>query len=99
MNTKQTIKEIWNFLQKDTWTSWFASLALMALFIWLIFFPSLSFITASPLPLVVIESCSMYHETNFDAWWDKNSAWYESQDITKSEFEKFPRYRPYDYCC
>jgi len=90
MNAKQALKKIWTFLKKDTWTSWFVSLILIALFIWLIFFPSLSFITASPLPLVVVESCSMYHESNFDTWWDKNSAWYESKSITRDQFENFP---------
>ncbi len=81
------IKKFWNFLKKDTWQSWLVSIILIILFIKLIFFPVISLLTGSQLPLVVIESCSMYHESSFEEWWDKNSAFYESKNITKSQFE------------
>jgi len=88
------IKEIWkkfiNYLKKDTWDSWLVSLILVFVFIKFIFFPLLSLITGSSLPLVVVESCSMYHETNFDDWWFKNSVWYEQMDINKSDFMQYP---------
>jgi len=66
------------------------SLILLVLIIKLMFFPLLSLLTSSPLPLVVIESCSLYHETDFDNWWESNSAWYESHEITKSDFSSYP---------
>ena len=88
------IKEIWkrfiSYIKKDTWDSWLVSLVLVFVFIKFIFFPLLSLITGSPLPLVVVESCSMYHETNFDDWWFRNSAWYEQNGISKSDFMQYP---------
>ena len=79
------IKKFWNFLKKDTWQSWIVSIILIIVFIKFIFFPVLSLLTGSPLPLVVIESCSMYHESNFEEWWSKNSEWYNGKDISKQE--------------
>jgi signal peptidase I len=89
MNTKHKFTKFWNFLKKDTWQSWIVSIILIIVFIKLIFFPTLSLITKTPLPLVVVESCSMYHESNFDEWWDKNKAWYESREISKTDFKSF----------
>jgi signal peptidase I len=82
------LKQFYNYLKKDTLDSWIVSLVLIIVFIKLIFFPGLSFVTGSPLPLVVVESCSMFHSTGLDEWWDssENSKWYESNDITKEEF-------------
>ena len=84
------IKRFWAFLKEDSWPSMTVSLILLVLIIKLMFFPLLSLLTSSPLPLVVIESCSLYHETDFDNWWESNSAWYESHEITKSDFSSYP---------
>ncbi len=86
---ENNLKKFWEFLKADTWQSWIVSIILIILFIKFILFPSLSLITGSPLPLVVIESCSMYHESGFEDWWGKNSQWYESKGISKSDFESF----------
>ena len=84
------IKKFWNYLHQDTWHSWLVSIILIVIIIKFVFFPILSFITGSPLPLVVVESCSMYHESSFDNWWEKNEPWYESHNISKEEFSSFP---------
>ncbi len=89
MTFKEMIKKFWNFLKKDTWQSWIVSIILIISFIKLIFFPILSFATGSSLPLVVVESCSMYHESNFEEWWSKNEEWYNGRGINKAEFESF----------
>lgn len=86
----EALKKFWKFLNEDTWQSWLVSLVLIIVIIKFIFFPTLSFITQTPLPLVVVESCSMYHETNFEDWWTKNLGWYESKDIAYQEFKEFP---------
>ncbi len=80
---------VWRFLKEDTWQSWFVSLVLAFIFIKLIFFPFLSWAFATNLPLVVVESCSMYHPDDFDSWWERNEAWYKSQGISREEFEEF----------
>jgi hypothetical protein len=90
MQIKEVLRRFWKFLNEDSWQSWLVSLILIILFIKLILFPGLSYLTKSSLPLVVVESCSMYHESNFDSWWDKNAAWYESKNITKEQFQNFP---------
>ena len=84
------LKRFWKFLQEETWQSWIVSLFLLVILIRFIFFPTLSFITGSSLPLVVIESCSLYHESSFENWWMSNSGWYTSHSITKSDFSSFP---------
>ncbi|MEM4271838.1 MAG: S26 family signal peptidase [Candidatus Pacearchaeota archaeon] len=89
MNFKGATSKIWNYLKKDTWDSWLVSIILIFLVIKFVFFPLLSLTTGSSLPLVVVESCSLYHDTNFDDWWDSNGQWYESNNITKEEFENY----------
>ena len=90
MKLKETPKKIWRYLKKDTWDSWLVSLLLVFLAVKFIFFPLLSLATGSSLPLVVVESCSMYHNTDLDSWWFQNGAWYEDYNINKSDFLSFP---------
>ncbi|MBI2451750.1 hypothetical protein HYV50_01575 [Candidatus Pacearchaeota archaeon] len=90
MTLLDNLKKFWKFLQEDSWQSWIVSILLLVVVIKYVFFPFLSLATGSSLPLVVVESCSMYHETNFDGWWEKNSLWYESNNIGKESFMSFP---------
>lgn len=90
MTVWESIKKFWKFLNEDTWQSWIVSLLLIIGFIYFIFFPGLSFITQTELPLVVVESCSMYHAGDFDDWWFRNGNYYEQRDILKSRFATFP---------
>jgi len=83
------IKKFITFLKADTWQSWLVSLILIFIIIKYLFFPTLSLITSSPLPLVVVESCSMYHEAPFDDWWSRNKALYDGLNITKEEFQSY----------
>lgn len=84
------LKRAWAFLREDSWQSMIVTLILLVVLIKFVLFPLLSFITGSSLPLVVIESCSLYHETDFDGWWDSNANWYESVEISKENFLEFP---------
>lgn len=89
MTIMQSIKKFWRFLKEDTWQSWIVSIILIIVILKFLFFPLLSLATGTSLPLVVVESCSMYHESNFDTWWSQNAAWYESRKISRAEFESF----------
>ncbi len=89
MKPKEMFKKSWDYLKRDTWDSWLVSLVLVFLVVKFIFFPLLSLATGSPLPLVVVESCSMYHSSDFDDWWFQNKAWYEENDISKEDFLKY----------
>ena len=84
------VVRFWRFLQEDSWQSWLVSLVLLVILIRFVLFPILGFVTGSSLPLVVIESCSMYHESGFDNWWEDHSDWYEERGISKEDFEGFP---------
>ena len=84
------IVRFWKFLQEDSWQSWIVSLVLLVILIRFVFFPLLGFVTGSSLPLVVIESCSMYHNSGFDEWWNDRSDWYEGNGIGKADFREFP---------
>lgn len=89
MHALNYIKKFWNFLKADTWQSWIVSLVLLVIIIRFVLFPVAGWISGTPLPLVIVESCSMYHESGFDNWWAANGAWYESNNITKEEFKAF----------
>ena len=58
---KIIFKKIIAFLKEDSWPSTIIFLILAAIFIKFILFPFLSFVTGTSLPLVIVESCSMYH--------------------------------------
>lgn len=97
--TKKRIKEIWDKIYFIAWKDdsprgWIISLLLIFIFIKFIFFPLLSFVTGTTLPLAIVESCSMHHEnnlfSNLDSWWEKNYEKYNKFNITKQNFEKFP---------
>lgn len=84
------LKSFWSFLKQDTWQSWIVSLILAFILIKLVFFPLLSWGFGSPLPLVVVESCSMYHQDDFESWWSRNGVWYEEHGISKDQFASSP---------
>jgi len=88
---------LWYFIWKDnSLASWIVSLILAFLIVKFIFFPGLSLILGSSMPLVVVESSSMHHpggfvgnvigsEDSFEVWWGQKSSWYLGEGITKQE--------------
>ena len=58
---KRELKNVWKFLQEDSWPSFVVTLMLAFIIIKFVFFPGLSLLTGTSLPLVIVESCSMYH--------------------------------------
>jgi signal peptidase I len=74
-------KRIWNFLKEDSWPSFLVTLVLAFVVIKFIFFPGLSLLTGTELPLVIVESCSMYHhEGGFDRTFE--SSVYENYGLS-----------------
>ena len=84
------ILKFWNFLKQDNWKSWIVSIILMIVAIKFFIFPILSLITGTSLPLVIVESCSMYHSSEFIDFWNSQGAWYEVHGINISQFSSFP---------
>jgi signal peptidase I len=91
---KKGFKKFWFLLWQDnSIKGWIFSLLFLFIFIKFIFFPGLSLITGTALPLAIVESCSMYHQGNvfsdFNSWFDKHTTKYEAINITKEEFQTF----------
>ena len=53
----------------------------------------MSLVTGTQLPLVIVESCSMYHEdnllSNFDEWWENQENKYSEFNLNKENFKEF----------
>jgi len=79
---KAYLKKFWRFLQGDSWASFVVTLLIAFVVIKYIFFPGLSFLTGTSLPLVIVESCSMYHhEDGFERIFSESDV-YEDEGIT-----------------
>jgi hypothetical protein len=84
----QQIKKFWKFLHKDTWTSFAVTLIIAFIVIKFVFFPLLALTTGSALPLVIVESCSMYHhEDGFEKTFE--SPIYENNGIEIEDTENW----------
>ncbi len=97
-NIKNKIKNFWKkfwfLLWKDnTFKGWIFSIIVLFIFIKFIFFPVLSLATGTPLPLAIVESCSMYHQGNlfsdYDEWWLDHKDKYSELNIDKEIFSDF----------
>lgn len=94
LGIKKFLKKFWHFLWKDnSFKGWVFSLVFLFVFIKLIFFPLLSLVTGTSVPLAIVESCSMYHKGNlfsdFDIWWGQHENKYAGFIINKFDFQKF----------
>ena len=98
MTFKKKVKEYWNkfwfmLWKDDSLKGWIFSVVFLFIFIKLIFFPLLTLVTGTPLPLAIVESCSMYHEgnffSNFNNWWTSQEEKYSDFEIEKSNFSDF----------
>lgn len=98
MITKQDVEKFWEkfwFLvwKDDSFKGWIFSIIFLFIFIKFIFFPGLSFVTGTSLPLAIVESCSMYHQgnmlSNFDNWWENHENKYNEFKIIQEQFNDF----------
>ncbi len=91
---KKGMKKFWFFLWKDdSFKGWLVSMIVLLIFVKFIFFPFLYVITGTDSPVVIVISCSMYHQgnlfSNYDNWWKSHGQKYSSFNITKKEFKNF----------
>jgi signal peptidase I len=94
MGLKEGLKKFWNLIWKDdSWKGWIISIIVLFIFIKFIFFPTLSLVTGTALPMAIVESCSMYHEENvlpnYKGWWESHKAKYSDLTINREEFTRF----------
>jgi signal peptidase I len=93
-DAKKLLDKIWFLLWKDdSLKGWIFSVIFIFIFIKFIFFPILSLVTGTALPMAIVESCSMYHEDNLlsdsNEWWTEHNYKYISFDIMKSMTDDF----------
>lgn len=94
MRIKELLKKFWFLVWKDdSFKGWVFSLIFLFVFIKLIFFPLLSLVTGTELPLAIVESCSMYHKgvffSDFDKWWQTHEQKYIPFVINDLDFKEF----------
>jgi hypothetical protein len=88
-------RAFWHLLWKDNSVKgWLFSIVFLFVFIKFIFFPLLNLVTGTPLPLAIVESCSMYHQgnlfSNFNTWFAGHEAKYaEYGSINQAGFQGF----------
>lgn len=91
---KKYLKKFWFLVWKDdSLKGWILSIIFLFILIKFIFFPTLSLITGTSLPLAIVESCSMYHKgnllSNFDSWWQRHDSKYSEVIINNLDFQDF----------
>lgn len=89
------LKKFWDIVWRDdSLKGWLISLIFLFIVIKGIFFPLMSLATGTSLPLVIVESCSMYHDNNLlsdtNEWWTIHENKYSTYQITKDQFLDFP---------
>ncbi len=99
---QKPIAKFWDWLwHSDSVWSWLVALALAFITVKFIFFPILSLLFGTSLPLVVVESSSMEHpgslignaigvQNGFELWWEEKGAWYEEKNINIREAASWP---------
>ncbi|MCL5730471.1 MAG: signal peptidase I [Candidatus Pacearchaeota archaeon] len=91
---KKFFDRFWYLLWKDnSIKGWILSIVVIFVVIKFVFFPLLNLITGTPLPIAIVESCSMYHQgdifSNFNSWWQRHDAKYSSIGISEQNFSHF----------
>jgi len=103
---REHLKKTWKFFWNDDsiW-SWLANIIVAFLVIRFLVYPFLGLILGTGFPIVAVISESMEHGTHadlicgqkfvefpesFDSYWQVCGQWYESNGITKEQFNKFP---------
>ncbi|MEM3126470.1 MAG: signal peptidase I [Candidatus Woesearchaeota archaeon] len=103
---KKWWKLFWHFIWEDNsiW-SWIANIILSFVLIKYLVFPVLGFVLNTSYPVVAVVSGSMDHrpeqnllcgkqvdnyDNNFDGYWNICGKWYETNEIKREEFIKFP---------
>ncbi|MFB6246516.1 MAG: signal peptidase I [Candidatus Pacearchaeota archaeon] len=91
---KDFLKKFWDIVWRDeSLKGWIISVIFIFVVIKFIFFPLMSLVTGSSIPLAIVESCSMYHEGNlfsdYDKWWERHENKYQRLGFSKQEFSQF----------
>lgn len=88
-NWKDLLHNVWFFIwEDDSIESWVVNIILTLLVVKFIIYPLLGLLLSTSYPVVAVVSGSMEHNgLSFDAWWEENKGWYESNGFTKEMLE------------
>ena len=92
MKLKKFLKDAWNFIwDSDSLLSWIVAFILAFVIVkYVIYGMLLTTVLGTGFPVVAVVSGSMEHDgLGFDSWWEENSNWYESNDVSLEEFNEF----------
>ncbi len=91
MHWHRLLRRVWHFIwEDDSILSWIVNVILAFVLIKFVVYPLLGLLLATKFPVVAVISSSMEHDGRFDAWWEKQRAWYEEHGIERESFETFP---------
>ena len=60
----ESLNKFWKWFKGDSWGSFIVKLIIAFILIKFVLLPGLGLVTGSSMPLVIVESCSMYHPTD-----------------------------------
>jgi len=94
MDIKKAWEKFWFIVWKDdSPKGWIISVIFLFVMIKFVFFPILSLVTGTSLPLAIVESCSMYHQgnliSNYNNWWLDHENKYLNVNINETQFSDF----------
>ncbi len=91
MSWKKDLKKVYQFIfHDDSIWSWVVNIILAFVIVKFLVYPGLGFALDTDYPMVAVISGSMEHNgMSFDTWWAENGEWYESNGISKYEFEAY----------
>ncbi|MBT4375903.1 signal peptidase I [archaeon] len=100
-NVKNFLKKFWLIVWKDNSPKgWIISVVFLFLLIYFILFPLLNLVTGTVLPLVIVESCSMYHDgglfSDLEDWVDRHGVNYLRVGIDVNGFWDFSMKRGFN---
>ena len=94
---KKFWQKFWFVVWKDeSFRGWLLSIIFLVILIKCVLIPLVSLTMGLGFwgnPLVIVESCSMYHEngvfSNFEGWWERHEFKYFAEGISKETFSNF----------
>lgn len=97
MSFAKTARKVWHFLwEEDSLLSWLINIIIAFILVKFLIYPGLGWALGTGYPVVAVVSGSMEHNGDFDLWWNNSHSWYETNNISLSEFNNFGFHNGFD---
>ena len=95
---RTALGKVWYFIwEDDSALSWIVNIILAIILIKFVVYPGLGLALGTQFPIVAVVSDSMEHNNypqskglSFNEWWKNHAEFYDSKNISYSEFREFP---------